>query len=69
MTEATAEAEAPVAVDAESLRAFCRERLASCKVPVHFRWSRALPRTAVGKLRRAALRAEVQARGWPGTYG
>jgi O-succinylbenzoic acid--CoA ligase len=44
--------------DAASLARFCRERLAGYKVPVAFWRVDALPRTAAGKLRRHALRAE-----------
>ena len=43
---------------AETLRAHCRARLAGYKTPVDFRIvTEPLPRTASGKLRRAALRA------------
>ncbi|MDJ0868477.1 MAG: o-succinylbenzoate--CoA ligase [Myxococcota bacterium] len=42
-------------VDAESLAAFCRERLAAYKVPDHFRFVRALPRNASGKIQRHRL--------------
>ena len=40
----------------DPLRAWCRKRLASYKVPVAFVRLPALPRTATGKLRRAELR-------------
>lgn len=42
--------------DDDALRAWCRERLAGHKVPDAFRWSAALPRTALGKVSLAALR-------------
>jgi len=45
-----------LSVDPAELRRFCRHRLAGFKVPVDFVWRDALPRTAAGKLRRAALR-------------
>jgi O-succinylbenzoic acid--CoA ligase len=45
------------APDAATLEAYCRSRLARFKIPKEFRFvSEALPRTASGKLRRAALR-------------
>jgi O-succinylbenzoic acid--CoA ligase len=40
----------------QELRRFCRERLAGYKVPVAFEFVDALPRNAVGKLRRSALK-------------
>lgn len=50
-------------VDAEALQLFCRERLAGYKVPREFRFvSEPLPRTASGKLRRAALRGDAATR-------
>jgi len=46
-------------IDATSLQLFCRERLAGYKVPREFRFvTEPLPRTASGKLRRAALRGD-----------
>ena len=42
-------------VPAADLERFCRERLASYKVPVHFRRVAALPRNASGKLLRRRL--------------
>lgn len=43
-------------VDEEALLAFCRERLASYKVPVRIQFIDALPRNASGKLLRRSLR-------------
>jgi fatty-acyl-CoA synthase len=52
------------ATDAETLRAFCRDALASYKVPRHvFVVDEAgVPRTATGKVEKAALRREAVAR-------
>jgi acyl-CoA synthetase (AMP-forming)/AMP-acid ligase II len=46
---------------AETLVAFCRERLASYKVParVAFRKAEELPRTATGKIHKPGLRQEL----------
>ncbi len=44
-----------VSVDAATLEAFCRARLAGYKVPRQFRFVAALPRTAAGKLQRLRL--------------
>jgi len=41
--------------DAEALRSFCRERLASFKVPRRIRIVSGLPKNALGKLKRRAL--------------
>ena len=38
---------------AAELIAFCRQRLASYKIPVRFEWEVVLPRTASGKMVRA----------------
>ncbi len=46
--------------DDATLRAFCRQQLAAFKVPRQIRFLDALPKTANGKLDRAALRAS-----WP----
>jgi acyl-CoA synthetase (AMP-forming)/AMP-acid ligase II len=43
--------------DAESLRAFCRERLAGYKVPRRIEMRAELPRTSSGKILRRALAA------------
>ncbi|HJQ83429.1 MAG TPA: AMP-binding protein [Candidatus Binatia bacterium] len=50
--------------DAETLRAFCRESLASYKVPRHVFViaDGELPRTATGKIEKAALRRTAEAR-------
>jgi long-chain acyl-CoA synthetase len=40
----------------QELRAFCRERLAPYKVPVHIEFRRELPKTMVGKVLRRALK-------------
>ena len=47
---------AGTAVDAETLRAHCRERIAAFKVPAEVHVVATLPRTASGKLRRGELR-------------
>ena len=44
------------AVSADELRAFCRERLSAFKVPERIVFADALPRNALGKVQRAALR-------------
>lgn len=44
----------------EELRAFCKENLAKYKVPSFIEIRESLPRSAVGKLLRRALREEVQ---------
>ena len=49
---------APVPSD-DDLAAFCRERLATFKVPAAFERRAGLPRAATGKLRRAELREAV----------
>jgi O-succinylbenzoic acid--CoA ligase len=50
-------------LDAAALQLFCRERLAGYKVPKEYRFVAApLPRTASGKLRRAALRGDAVTR-------
>lgn len=43
-------------VDAEALRAFCRENLAAYKVPKHIRIIEDFPRTAAGKVQKHILR-------------
>lgn len=50
----------------EALRAWCRERLSAPKVPDAFAWLPALPRSELGKLRRAALRERLLALDLPG---
>jgi fatty-acyl-CoA synthase len=50
------------AATAETLTAFCRERLASYKVPTHivFRKADEFPRTATGKVQKPRLREEME---------
>ena len=48
-------------VDAEALREHCAEQLARHKVPAGFRFLDDLPRTAVGKVEKKALRASAGA--------
>jgi len=43
-------------VEGEALRAWLRERLAHFKVPSHYEFVQALPRTATGKVQKCALR-------------
>lgn len=43
-------------VDAEALRAYCRENLAAYKVPKHIRITEDFPRTAAGKVQKHVLR-------------
>jgi fatty-acyl-CoA synthase len=52
------------AVDAEGLREFCRQRLASYKVPRHVFViaERDVPRTGTGKIEKPALKKMAQAR-------
>ena len=50
--------------------AWCRRRLASFRVPQQVQFRTALPRTAVGKIQKHVLRAELAARGrLPGASG
>jgi long-chain acyl-CoA synthetase len=46
-------------LEPEELQSFCRERLASYKVPVAVAFIEALPRNALGKVVKAALKSEV----------
>ncbi len=48
--------------DPVAIAAALRERLAGFKVPRHFRFADALPKTATGKIRKADLRAEYAPR-------
>jgi len=49
---------------ADALRAHCRERLASYKVPKRFEFTDALPRNSMGKVQKFLLReAPAQAQG------
>jgi fatty-acyl-CoA synthase len=58
---AALELRAGAAADAAALVAFCRERLASYKVPVRlaFRTADEFPRTPTGKIHKPSLRAEL----------
>lgn len=49
--------------DADSLRSWCRERMANFKVPRHFTVLEALPRNASGKVTKFALRSLWSGRG------
>ena len=49
-------------IDVESLRDWCRERLAGFKVPARFIAIADMPRTSAGKVDRQALRSEIQDR-------
>jgi acyl-CoA synthetase (AMP-forming)/AMP-acid ligase II len=68
---AVIELRAGAACDAASIIAFCRERLASYKVPVRLqiRFAAEFPRTATGKIHKPKLRQELAAdtgaRIWP----
>lgn len=44
--------------DGEQLRAFCKERLAHFKIPVHYRFIEEFPLTASGKVQKFVLRDE-----------
>lgn len=46
-------------LDAESIIDWCRERLASFRVPERVEFRRELPRTSVGKIQKHVLRAEI----------
>ena len=43
-------------VDAETLKAYCRESLANYKTPAEIEFVNALPRNAVGKIDKKELR-------------
>ena len=47
-------------LDADSLRPWCRDRLAAYKVPAHIRIVETLPRTAAGKVCKPDLRQEFE---------
>jgi long-chain acyl-CoA synthetase len=49
-------------VDEAQLRAFCKERLAPYKVPVHVEFRNELPKTMIGKVLRRMLVAEARER-------
>ena len=40
---------------ADEIKAFCKERLASYKVPTHYEFRKELPKTTVGKILRREL--------------
>jgi crotonobetaine/carnitine-CoA ligase len=48
------------ALTGDAVIAWCRERLASFRVPQHVRFRQDLPRTSVGKIRKHVLRAEIR---------
>ena len=48
-------------VDAEQLKAYCAEHLAPFKIPARFEFRDELPRTSIGKVAKAKLRAELDA--------
>ncbi|HYM61327.1 MAG TPA: AMP-binding protein [Thermoanaerobaculia bacterium] len=50
-------------VDAETLRTFCKDKLAPYKVPAHIEFRKDLPKTMVGKVLRRTLVAEAKAAG------
>jgi fatty-acyl-CoA synthase len=60
---AAVELRAGAAADATAIAAFCRERLASYKVPARlaFRTAEEFPRTATGKIHKPGLREELAA--------
>lgn len=49
-------------VDEATMRAYCKERLAPYKVPVHVEFRSELPKTMIGKVLRRMLAAEAKAR-------
>ncbi|HEU0218266.1 MAG TPA: AMP-binding protein [Stellaceae bacterium] len=62
---AAVELRAGAAADAAAILGFCRERLASYKVPARlsFRTAAEFPRTATGKIHKPGLREELAAKG------
>ena len=46
-------------VDGDAIIAWCKERLASFRVPEQVAFRRTLPRTSVGKIQKHLLRAEL----------
>ena len=50
----------PTALTGDEVIGWCRERLASFRVPQHVRFRTELPRTSVGKIRKHVLRAETR---------
>jgi fatty-acyl-CoA synthase len=63
LVAAALELRAGAAADAAAIRAFCRDRLASYKVPsrLSFRTASEFPRTATGKIHKPALKDELAA--------
>ena len=55
-------AEAGAALDAATLKSFCRERLAAYKCPAEIHIMAELPKTATGKVTRITLKQELAAR-------
>jgi acyl-CoA synthetase (AMP-forming)/AMP-acid ligase II len=49
------------AVDADTMRAWCRERLANYKIPKRFEWREHLPLLPVGKVDKQALKRQATA--------
>ncbi|MCY4662223.1 MAG: AMP-binding protein [Acidobacteria bacterium] len=65
-----AEGDVPaVALTEDEVLVWCRERLASFRVPQFVRFRAELPRTAVGKIRKHVLRAEFHSRTGAGGSG
>jgi acyl-CoA synthetase (AMP-forming)/AMP-acid ligase II len=64
---AAVELRSGAATDTASIIAFCRERLASYKVPIRvdFRTAAQLPRTPTGKIHKPTLSQELAARPEP----
>ena len=61
--------EAAAALTEDDVLAWCRERLASFRVPQFVRFRAELPRTAVGKIRKHVLRAEFRSPAGAGDSG
>ncbi|MCY4078076.1 MAG: AMP-binding protein [Acidobacteria bacterium] len=61
--------ESPAALTGDDVLAWCRERLASFRVPQFVRFRAELPRTAVGKIRKHVLRGEFRSTAGSGGSG
>jgi crotonobetaine/carnitine-CoA ligase len=48
--------------DGDAIIAWCKERLASFRVPERIEFRQALPRTSVGKIQKHLLRAELESK-------